>query len=218
VFVREQERAEQDVRRLREWWLYAAATFLLEMMQAAGEATAPVRVSCGWPSRGGMGKGKHVIGQCFAQAVCADGVSQIFISPRIADSIEVLGTLLHELIHAAGRCAHGHGKAFSQPARRLGLVGPPTATEVGPELRQVFQTFVDHMGPYPHASIVVQEKPKVGSRLRLFECQCDPPVKVRVARDEFRAICCGAVHERGCERDGVVSEVISSWKAVLRAL
>jgi len=188
VFVREQ--AEQDVRRLREWWLFEAATFLLEMMEAAGEATAPVRVSCGWPSRGGMGKGKHTIGQCFPQEMCADGVSQIFVSPRIAESIEVLGTLLHELIHAADRCKHGHGREFSQPARRLGLVGPPTATEVGPELRQVLQTFIDHMGPYPHAPIVVREKTKVGSRLRLFECGCDPPVKVRVARDEFRAICC----------------------------
>src|SRR6266487_3455658 len=190
MLLREQGPLEQEVKQLREWWLFEAAKFLLEMMEAAGEATAPVRVSCGWPSRGGMGKGKHVIGQCFAQEVCADGVSQIFISPRISESIEVLGTLLHELIHAADRCKHGHKKQFSQPARRLGLVGPPTATEVGPELRQVLQTFIDHMGPYPHAPIVVREKTKVGSRLRLFECGCDPPVKVRVARDEFRAICC----------------------------
>jgi hypothetical protein len=28
-----------------------------------------------------------------------------------------------------------------------------------------------------------------GSRLRLFECECVPPVKARVARDEFAATC-----------------------------
>lgn len=28
-----------------------------------------------------------------------------------------------------------------------------------------------------------------GSRLRLWECECDKPVKVRVASDDFRATC-----------------------------
>lgn len=179
-----------EVRQLREWWLFEATKFLLDMMQQAGEAVAPVRVSCGWPSRGGMGTGKHVIGQCFPQEMCGDGVSQIFISPRLADSIVVLGTLLHELIHAADRCEHGHGKQFSQPAKRLGLIGPPTATEVGPELAVILQGFVDRIGPYPHAPIAVQQKPKVGSRLRLYECGCEPVVKVRAARNDLQAVCC----------------------------
>src|SRR6266487_2472352 len=73
--------------------------------------------------------------------------------------------------------------------RRIGLVGPPTATEVGPELAQVLQCFLDQMGPYPHASIAVRQKTKVGSRLRLFECGCEPPVKVRAARDDLRVMC-----------------------------
>ena len=183
------EQAEHEVKRLREWWLFEAAKFLLEMMQAVGMATVSVRVSCGWPSRGGLGKGPHVIGQCFPQEVCADGVSQIFISPRIAESMQVLGTLLHELIHATVGCKYGDRKEFSQAARMLGLVGPPTATEVGPELAQVLGVFVTQMGPYPHAPIVMQQKPKVGSRLRLYECQCEPPVKIRAARDDLRVAC-----------------------------
>ncbi|GCE18632.1 SprT-like domain-containing protein [Dictyobacter kobayashii] len=183
------EQVDQDVKQLREWWLYEAAKFLLALMEEAGEPTVPVRVSCGWPSRGGLGQGKHVIGQCFAQEVCADGVSQIFISPRISDSIQVLGTLLHEIIHAAVGCQYGHKKQFSQPAKRLGLVGPPTATQVGPQLREVLQTFVDQVGQYPHAPIVVQVKQKVGSRLRLYECQCEPPVKIRAARDDLNVMC-----------------------------
>jgi hypothetical protein len=116
-----QPQSEEDVRQLREWWLYHASVFLMELMEAAGVPTAPVRVSCGWPSSGGLGKGPHVIGQCFPQQVCADGVSQIFISPRIAESIQVLGTLLHELLHAGVGCESGHHRQFSQPARRLGL-------------------------------------------------------------------------------------------------
>lgn len=189
MMLMEQAHAEEETKRLREWWLFEAAKFLLEMMEAAGMTTVPIRVSCGWPSRGGLGKGPHVIGQCFAQEVCADGVSQIFISPRIADSMQVLGTLLHELIHATVGCKHGHRKEFSQPARMLGLIGPPTATEVGPELAQVLAVFVNQIGPYPHAPIVMQHKPKVGSRLRLYECQCEQPVKLRVARDDLRVMC-----------------------------
>lgn len=186
----EQVVGEQDeMKQLREWWLYEAAKFLLELMAAAGEQVVPVRVSCGWPSRGGMGQSKHVIGQCFAQEVCADGVSQIFVSPRISDSIQVLGTLLHELLHASVGCQYGHRKEFSQAAKRVGLVGPPTATDVGPELRPVLWAFVERIGPYPHAPIMVQQKPKVGSRLRLYECRCDPTVKVRAGRDDLQAVC-----------------------------
>src|SRR5947207_10804956 len=99
--MEKQDDLNGEVKQLREWWLYEATKFLMEVMVEAGEKTVPVRVSCGWPSRGGLGQGKHVIGQCFNQEACADGVSQIFVSPRISDSIVVLGVLLHELIHAA---------------------------------------------------------------------------------------------------------------------
>jgi hypothetical protein len=189
VMMRREQGMTEDVKHLREWWLYAAASFLLEMMHAASLPTVSVRVSCGWPVSGGLGDGPHVIGQCFAQEVCADGVSQIFISPRIADSIQVLGTLLHELIHASVGCRYGHRRQFSQPARQLGLVGPPTATTVGPELAQVLQVFVEQMGPYPHAPIVMQKKAKAGSRMRLYECRCEPVVKLRAARDDLQVLC-----------------------------
>ncbi len=182
---------EVGVKHLREWWLYHAAVFLFQLLEEVGVVPVPVRVSCGWPSHGGMGQGKHVIGQCFAQEVCADGVSQIFISPRIAESIQVLGTLLHELIHAAVGCEYGHGKQFSQVARRVGLSGPPTATivDAGSPLYTVLQQFVTEQGAYPHAPIRAIQKQKAGSRLRLFECECDPPIKLRVARDELRVVC-----------------------------
>lgn len=181
---------QQETVVYREAWLQAAAVFLLEHMQAHGLPRAEVRVSCGWPSRGGIGQRRTVIGQCFASQVCADGRPQIFISPRLADSVQVLGTLLHELVHASVGCEHGHGAAFSQAARKVGLAGPPTATTVGETLRPVLQAYLAHVGPYPHAAI--QVKPSVkrpGSRLRLYECGCEPPVKVRVASDDFHATC-----------------------------
>jgi len=130
-----------------------------------------------------------VIGQCFAPSVCKDGKPQIFISPRLSDSLEVLGTLLHELVHASVDCQFGHRKEFSQAARKVGLAGSPTATTVGESLRPLLQSYVEQVGTYPHAAIQVKPKAKVGSRLRLYKCRCDPPVKVRIASDAFQAVC-----------------------------
>ncbi len=114
---------------LREAWLEQAASFLRGYMEQHGLLLDKLpRVSTGFPSRGGLSR---VIGQCFSPKACADGKAQIFISPRIADSVEVLGILLHELIHAAIGCEERHGKKFSQAARKVGLVGKPTATTVG---------------------------------------------------------------------------------------
>ncbi len=174
---------------LREHWLRQAAVFLLDHMQRCGLKNVAVRVSCGWPSSGGLGVGKMTVGECFSPRICADGIPQIFISPRVAESVEVLGILLHELIHASVGNEHGHKKVFSQAARACGLEGPPTATVVGDKLRPVLVQYVQASGVYPHAAICPVVKEKKGSRLRLYECLCEPPMKVRVASDDFVALC-----------------------------
>lgn len=174
---------------LREQWLEQASAFLIEHMERCGLPAVQVRVSCGWPSSGGMGTTKVVIGQCFPPTLCQDGIPQIYISPRLSDSVEVLATLLHELVHASVGCQFGHRKQFSQAARKVGLDGPPTATVASETLRPALQDFVAQVGPYPHAAIIPKAKEKKGSRLRLYECACSPPVKVRVASDQFEAQC-----------------------------
>src|SRR2546428_4299836 len=100
---------------LREAWLEQAATFLRGYLEQHGLLLDVLpRVSCGFPSR----NVSRVIGQCFNPKACADGKPQIFISPTIAESLEVLHTLLHELIHAAIGFdePHPHGRKFSQAA------------------------------------------------------------------------------------------------------
>jgi hypothetical protein len=184
---------DQDITQLREYWLQQATMFLFEHMQRCGLVVVPVRVSCGWPSSGGMGQKRLTVGQCFSPGYCKDGIAQIFISPRISSSVDVLGILLHELIHASFAGQFGHGKEFSQAARKVGLAGPPTATVVGDQLLPLLNSYVEQVGPYPHAAIVPRKKEKAGSRLRLYECSCESPVKVRVASNDFLATCnlCG---------------------------
>ncbi len=185
---------EDDVVKLRETWLYYAALFLFEHMQRCGLAPVPVRVSCGWPISGGGGEKNVTVGECFPPTMCADGVAQIFVSPRLSDSVQVLGVLLHELIHAHFHGRFGHRKEFSQAARKVGLEGPPTATVVGAYLLPLLQEYIARVGLYPHAAIVPRAKEKApGSRLRLYECSCEPPIKLRVASNELDATCnrCG---------------------------
>lgn len=192
---------------LREGWLQEAASHLMAYLQGFGIACPPVRVSCGFPSKKALSARSRVIGQCFDSEASTDGKPQLFISPVLADSIEVLGTLLHELLHAAVGCEHGHGKPFSRAARQVGLTGKPTATTVGPALRVLLEEYVQRAGPYPHAAIRIggpssqggeEDTEKPGSRLRLYECQCEPPVKIRVASDSFKGQCliCNQAFER----------------------
>ncbi|HZU68791.1 MAG TPA: hypothetical protein VFA09_16050 [Ktedonobacteraceae bacterium] len=182
----------------REAWLQGAAAFLMDYLVERDLPRVEVRVSCGWPVRGGVSRRRTVIGQCFPPTASRDGKPQIFISPLLSDSLDVLGVLLHELIHACFGCRFGHGKEFSQAARRAGLAGPPTATTVGDALRPVLVAYVQQVGSYPHAAITVKPKEKVGSRLRLYQCSCEPAVKVRVASDRFQARClvCGVLFEQ----------------------
>jgi hypothetical protein len=140
---------EEEIIQLREYWLRCASVFLIEHMARCGLVPVVVRVSCGWPSRGGLGQRQAVIGQCFGPQACADGIPQIFISPRLAESVEVLGVLLHELVHASVGVQQKHLAPFSQAARKVGLAGPPTATVVGPSLRPLLQQYVAQVGAYP---------------------------------------------------------------------
>jgi len=57
---------DDELLHLREYWLRRAAVSLIEHMARCGLAPIAVRVSCGWPSRGGLGQRQAVIGQCFS--------------------------------------------------------------------------------------------------------------------------------------------------------
>ena len=104
---------------LREVWLERAASYLLDYMVQQGLPRVVVRVSCGWPSLCGLAARVVVVGQCFPPTMSKDGVQHIFVSPRLDDSIQGVGSLLYALMHAAIGCLFGHRKECSQAARRL---------------------------------------------------------------------------------------------------
>jgi SprT-like family len=106
-------------------------------------------VSCGFASSG-LRSGH--IGQCWCSQSSADTRNQIFISPALCEPVDVLDTLVHELIHAVDNCAHKHGKEFKKMALGLGLKGPMRSAGAGPELKAKLQALLPQTGHYPHSS------------------------------------------------------------------
>lgn len=151
----------------RQQWLEAGRTFCVGLL-ASVDCNVPesVRVTIGWPSTGGRGKR---IGECWDAVASTDGHFEVFISPRLTDSVTILATLLHELIHAA--VGSKHGKAFKRPAVAAGLEGKMTATVPGEALKATFQQWIKANGPYPAGGLNLTERKKQSTRM--LKCACD---------------------------------------------
>lgn len=160
----------------REAWLTQAIE-QLEFLFGAEDLKVPaVRISVGFP--GGNAKKATTIGQCWASAMSVDKKPQIFIHPTLTDPIEILATIMHELVHAIDDCKSGHKGAFVKMVRALGLEGKPTATHAGEELKERLTPIVDALGEYPHAMLKRgsrgSETPKKQStRMLKIECPND---------------------------------------------
>lgn len=160
----------------REAWLDNAVKELIPLFTALDIELPPVRVSTGWPSRGGTSLKKRVVGECWKPEVAEDGVSQIFISPMIMDPVLVLSTLVHELIHAWDKGVNKHRGPFVTVARNLGLNSPWTATSPGLELTLTLEELIETIGEYPHSKLTPSIERKVQTTRQLKvecpECGC----------------------------------------------
>lgn len=137
----------------REAWLIAATELLGELFAEIDIEVPEVRVSCGWPSVSARSASRKRIGECWKTVATEDGVAQIFVSPVLGKTIEVLETLAHELVHAVDDCESGHQGAFAKTARRIGLEGKMTSTHAGPGLLERFEPILERLGEYPHSAI-----------------------------------------------------------------
>lgn len=119
---------------------------------------------------------------------------------RSRDPWQLLGTLLHELIHAWQEI-HGkpgknnyHNKQFRQKAREYGLVIDTRGrTQYEPD-SLFFKLLATHdvkTPPIPPVQYVLRGQ----SKLKKWSCRCKPPINVRVAVPQFYARClwCGEI-------------------------
>jgi hypothetical protein len=76
----------------------------------------------------------------------------------LSEGLEVLDTLVHELVHAVDDCKHKHGKEFKKIATSLGMVGPMRSAGAGPALKEKLKDLATKLGAYPHARLSYPER------------------------------------------------------------
>lgn len=168
--------------RYREAWLTELASQMQPFFR--GFKLRPYRVTCGWPSRYGLGHKHIVVGECHSDDSSPDGIHEIFISPLLVKPIEVAGTLCHELAHVAAGVDAGHKGPFIRVCRHVGLTkGRPTQALPGPFLEGKVLRILERHGAYPHAGII--------------------PVRKKVSKNESISL--------RCERCGCIIRISINW-------
>jgi hypothetical protein len=151
----------------RQHWVEHAVEALRAKFAAAGY-TVPreIRVSIGWPKRAAS---CGAIGECWSTAASSDQHAEMFISPQLADGVQIVGVLAHELGHATVGAGHGHGPVFKRCALAIGLMGPMRATTPSAEFVTWAEKLFKRIGPYPSGFLT--DTPKQGARL--LKCECN---------------------------------------------
>ena len=206
----------------RETWLQAATSQLRPLFESAG-MTLPdyIHLSIGFPSKMALSTKKRRIGECWSYNVSKDKNYHIFVSPLLSDAVQVLGTLVHELVHAAVGCDCGHKGAFVRGAKAVGLTGPWTATGETEELTAKLNDIINVIGPYPHGALTAAMLNRKKQPTRLIKVVCPLGCKsemevgkkgktklvlysarmTQVHLDAFGAPLCGNCNERMVEED-----------------
>lgn len=187
----------------REEWLQAAIEMIRPTFLSKGyRIPDDCQVSCGFAS---TGLRSHHIGQCWSRKSSSDGRNQIFISPALHDPLEVMDTLVHELVHAVDDCQHKHGREFKKIAVKVGLEGPMRSASAGKELKQHLAELAAKIGPYPHGRLDVYHRKVTNSprpRAKCPACGFTVPMLKRFL----------VYGPPICPKDRIGMEALGSWE------
>lgn len=166
----------------REQWLNAAAAILLdEVIEPVIHRPTPLmRYSLTAPKT--HLKSTKVLGECWAKEASEDNHHEIFLTANLGnvDSVLILATTLHEILHAYDDLKNGHKQPFIDLCKRVGLEGGRTpkaacsftATIPSAALTVILQDIVDTIGPIPHGALNARKsgKPTQTNRQKLVYC------------------------------------------------
>lgn len=94
-----------------EGWLIAATNELRPYFEKLGhKLPEKIRFSIAFPSTGKRGKN---VGECWHPEASADQYYKIIIRADMANPMEVLGALVHELVHSLLPLTVKHGKEWA---------------------------------------------------------------------------------------------------------
>lgn len=162
----------------REDWLLALLGRIRPLAAKAGHPLPErLRVTCGWPSKGGIGRKVRRLGECWHPDASADHSVEVFVSPTESEGRKVAAILGHELAHAAAGHAAGHGKEWKRVARAFGVTPKARGCDgtLGDDLLAAYSETVATAGPYPHAAITPKGKASDGPKKqasRWFPVRC----------------------------------------------
>lgn len=203
----------------REGWLRAATDGLRDHFERCGlPLPERIRFSIGFTSSGRKSKR---VGELWHAATSADGTFELFIRADLDDPLQILGVLMHQLVHAVVPPEAGHGKPFRDAALKLGMDGKMREAAPGPLLQARLAQLAESLGPLPHARLAIElgrdgedekrKKKREGKRAvgegkkqgtRMLKAQCsddDCGYTVRLAMKWIDKI--GAPH---CPKHGVM--------------
>ena len=138
-----------SVKITREDWLLSAVDKIKPLFIQQGYDLPTVRVSCGFPS---TGKNRH-IGECWSTTATNAAINEIYISPKLDDAVEVMDTIVHELVHAVDNCEHKHSAEFKKIALAVGLEGKMRSASAGAKLKSQLTEIAKDLDPYPHVKL-----------------------------------------------------------------
>ena len=157
----------------REEWLASVTRALRPLFADHGFAIpANVQATCGFPSKSATSRKNTRIGECWDTTRSDANVFEIFISPIVADALEVAAILAHELVHATVGLKAKHKGPFIKCARAIGLEGKMTATTAGDAFKHWFDRNAESFGPYPHGKLNATSAPKKQTT-RMIKCTCE---------------------------------------------
>lgn len=171
----------------REEWLKRAVRAMRPLLRKAD-----IKMRAKWQVSVSLASSRSAIGQCWYEMASASGkTANIFVCPTVADPVDVLGVLLHEMIHAA--LPHGvhHGPKFAKACKQIGLEGKPTHATPGPALKSELARLAAFLGKYPHDPMTNIRGGKKGGKGGYWPVYCSPAdarYRVQVSQraiDEF---------------------------------
>jgi len=134
----------------RESWLQAATNELRPYFEKLGYSLPDkIRFAIAFTSGGKKG----IAGECWHPSASADKSFEIIVRADKDDPVEILGILVHELVHSLLPVAVKHGKEFREIAWRVGLEGKMREASPSPILRERLTQLAANLGPLPHAKL-----------------------------------------------------------------
>ena len=103
-----------------DWYRRAVEFYRADLELAAGKPIPPFHISSGFTHAGV--RRTRTAGQCWAPSASADKRAQIFLNPRFVEPLELINTIVHEVIHATVGVEHGHLRPFSRVAAACGML------------------------------------------------------------------------------------------------